>query len=49
MWKQHFYRDVDEEIYMGQPIGFEVKDNSTEFASSNDLYMASNNHLGNVH
>lgn len=39
--------ELDEKIYIDQLIGLSLEDKSTKFTSSNVLYMALNNHLGN--
>ena len=31
--------ELDEEIYMNQPLGFELKGQECKFASSKDLFM----------
>ena len=39
--------ELNEEIYMNQPLCFESKGQSTKFASSKDPYMVLTKHLGN--
>ena len=39
--------EVDEEIYMDQPLGFESKENERKVCKLNDPYMVLNKRLGN--